>query len=75
MLKLYYNFFDNFCDVNKFEEVEKDTDSRYLDLAEEILDECILPSKRAEWKQKQNKNCRENFRADAKNNFPTYLLL
>ena len=46
-----------------------DTDSRYLDLAEEILDECILPSKRAEWKGKQNKDCQENFRAHAKNNF------
>ena len=69
MLKLYYIFFDNFCDVNKFKEIEMDTDSRYLDLAEEILDECILPSKRAEWKGKQNKDCQENFRAHAKNNF------
>ena len=26
MLELYYNFFDQFCDVNKFEELETDTD-------------------------------------------------
>ena len=26
MLELYYNFFDKFCDVNKFEELEMDTD-------------------------------------------------
>ena len=28
MLELYYNFFERFCDVNKFEELEMDTDSR-----------------------------------------------
>ena len=27
MLELYYNFFTKFCDVNKFEELEMDTDS------------------------------------------------
>ena len=48
MLELYYNFFDKFCDVNKFEEIEMDTDPLYLALSEEELDECILPSKRAE---------------------------
>ena len=37
MLELYYNFFDKFCDVNKFEELEMDTDSLYLALAEENL--------------------------------------
>ena len=26
-LELYYNFFSKFCDVNKFEELEMDTDS------------------------------------------------
>ena len=49
LLELYYNFFDKFCDVKKFEELEIDTDSLYLALAEEDLDDCILPSKRAEW--------------------------
>ena len=33
MLELYYNFFTRFCDVNKFEELEMDTDSLYLALA------------------------------------------
>ena len=33
MLELYYNFCDKFCDVNKFEELEMDTDSLYLALA------------------------------------------
>ena len=26
MLELFYNFFDKFCDVDKFEELEMDTD-------------------------------------------------
>ena len=69
LLELYYNFFDKFCDVNIFEELEMDTDSFYLDLAEEDLDDCIIPSKRAEWTEKRNKDCRDDFRADAKNNF------
>ena len=69
MFELYYNFLDKFCDVNKFEELEKDTDSLYLALAEEDLDERILRCKRAEWSEKRSKDCRDNFRADAKNNF------
>ena len=34
MLELYYNFFTRFIDVNKFEELEMDTDSLYLALAD-----------------------------------------
>ena len=48
MLELYYNFFTRFCDVNKFEELEMDTDSLYLALAEKELEDCIRPEKRAE---------------------------
>ena len=69
MLELYYNFFDELYDVNKFEELEMDTDSLYLALAEEDLDDCILPSKRAEWTERRSKDCRDDFRADSKNNF------
>ena len=46
MLELYYNFFDKFCDVNKFEELETDTDSLYLAVAEETLYDCIQPEKK-----------------------------
>ena len=66
MLELYYNFFDKFCIFNKFEELEMDTDSLYLALAEENLYDCNLPSKRAEWTEKRSKDCRDDFRADAK---------
>ena len=47
-LELYYNFFTKYCDVNKFEEVEMDTDSLYLALAEKELEACIRPEMRAE---------------------------
>ena len=38
MLELYYNFFTRICDVNKFEELEMDTDLLYLALAEKKLE-------------------------------------
>ena len=34
-LGLYYNFFKKFCDTDKYEELEMDTDSLYLTLSEE----------------------------------------
>ena len=49
MLELYYNFFKKFCDTDKYEELEMDTDSLYLALSEENLEDVILPEKRAEW--------------------------
>ena len=36
-LDLYYNFFDKFCEVNKFKELEMDIDSLYLDLAKSFF--------------------------------------
>ena len=48
MLELYCNFFTRFCDVKKFEELEKDTDSLYLALAEKELEDCMRPEMRAE---------------------------
>ena len=48
MLELYYNFFTKFCDVGKFEELEMDTNSLYLALAEKELEDCIRPEMKAE---------------------------
>ena len=48
MLELYYKFFTKFCDVTKLAELERDTDSLYLALAEKKLGECIRPENRAE---------------------------
>ena len=41
MLELYYDFFERFCDVNKFDEIEMDTDSMFLALSEQELYDCI----------------------------------
>ena len=48
MLELYYNFFDKFYDVNKFEELELDTDLLYLALPEENLHDSIRSEKEGE---------------------------
>ena len=65
--ELYYIYFDEFCDNNKFEELKMD--SLYLALAEEDLDEYILLSKPAEWIEMRSKDCRDSFKADGKINF------
>ena len=69
MLQLYYNFYDEFYDANNFEEFEMDTDLLYLALAEENLNDCIKPDKRAAWEKMCENDCRDSFQADAKTNF------
>ena len=59
MLELYYNFFDKLYDVNKFEELEMDTNSIYLALVEENLYDCIKPVKRAAWEKLRKNECRD----------------
>ena len=65
MLELYYNFFTRFCDVNKFEELEIDTDSLYIALAEKKLEDCIRCEMRAEWQTLRSNDCADSFTADA----------
>ena len=65
MLELYYNFFKTFCDTDKYEELEMDTNSLYLALTEETLEDVILSEKRAEWSQLPSKGCTDNFIANA----------
>ena len=69
MLELYYNFFDGFCDANKFEELEMDTDSLFLTLAHENLYDCIRPAKKQEWEALRQQDCNDSFQADAIQNF------
>ena len=69
MLELYYKFFTRFCDVNKFEELEIDTDSLYLALFEKKLDDCIRPEMRAEWQKLRSNDCVDKFTTDAVANF------
>ena len=42
------HFFIKFCDVNKFEDLEMDTDFRCLALAEKKLEDCIRPEMKAQ---------------------------
>ena len=69
MLELYYNFVEKFCDTDKYEELEMDTDSLYLASSEENLENAILPEKRAECSQLRSKDCTDNFTASATDNF------
>ena len=64
MLELYYNFFKKFCDTDKYEELEMDTDSIYLALSEENLEDVT-----SEWDQLRSKDCTDNFTANATDNF------
>ena len=68
-LELYYNCFERFCDVNKFEELEMDTDSLYLGLSEEELYDCIRVESKVEWELMRTKDCKDDFTAIAKTNF------
>ena len=71
MLELYYNFFKKFCDTEKYEELEMDTDSLYLALSEENLTDFLLPEKRNEWEALRSQDCTDSFTANATGNiFP-----
>ena len=65
MLELYYNFFTRFSNVNKSEELEMDTDSLYLALADKELEDFKRPETRAEWQKFRTKDCVDSFTADA----------
>ena len=64
MLELCYNFFIRFCDVNKLEELEMDTDPLYLALAEKELEDCMRLEMRAEWQRLRSNDCVVNFTAN-----------
>ena len=68
-LELHYNLFKKFCETDKYEKLEMDTDSLYLALSEENLEDVILPKKRAEWSQIRSKDFTDNFTANATDNF------
>ena len=49
LLELYHSFFERFCDVNKIEDLEMDTDSSYLVLSEKKLYDCIREESKVDW--------------------------
>ena len=60
-----------FCDTDKYEEPEKDTDPLYLALSEENLEDVLLPDKRAEWDKLRSKDWTDNSTVNATDNlFP-----
>ena len=69
ILELNYNFFERFCDVNKFEELEKDTDSLYLALFEKELNDCIREESKTEWELMRTEGCNNDFTANATTKF------
>ena len=69
MLELYYIFLKKFCDTDKYEKLEMDTDSLCLAFSAEILEDVILPGKRAEWDQLRSKDCTHNLTTIATDNF------
>ena len=62
-------FLQKICDTEKNEELEMDTDSFYLALSEENLEDVIIPKKRAEWDQLRSKDCTYDFTANGTDNF------
>ena len=69
MLELYYNFFKKFCDTEKNEELEMDTDFLYLALSQENLEDIILTEKRNKWEAIRSRDCTDSFTANATGNF------
>ena len=69
MLELSYNFLERFYDVNKFEEMEMDTDCLYLALSEKELYNCIREESKVEWRLMKTEDCKDDFTANATTNF------
>ena len=69
VLELYYNFFKKFCDTEKYEEPEMDTNSLYLALSEGNSEDIFLPEKRNEWKAIRSRDCTDSFTANATGSF------
>ena len=69
MLEFRYSSFKTFCDTQKYEEFEVDTDSLYLALSEEKLEDIILPQNGNEWETIRSQDCTDSFTANATGNF------
>ena len=67
--ELYYKFFKKFCDIEKYEELEMGTDSLYLPLSEENLEDILLPEKRNEGEAIRSRDCTDRFTGNATCNF------
>ena len=69
MLELVYNFFYRFCDSDKYEFIEMDTDSLYIAMSEKNIKDIIKPTMKEKWNQLRARDCRDDFQADNIANF------
>ena len=65
ILQLYYNFLAKTSDSHKYEEMEMDTDSQYLALAEKEVNDSLRSEKRQVWELLRSKDFHDLFTADA----------
>ena len=68
MLEVYYKFFNKFCDVKTFGELEMDTDSMYLAVVEKEQEHCIWLDLKTESKRLRSKECSDSFTAGPSGN-------
>ena len=64
MLQLFDNGFQVFCDPQKYELIEMDTDSLYMALSEANVEDFIRPEMKLLWQMTRENDCRKDFRAD-----------
>ena len=69
LLELYYNLFDKYCDVTKFEELEINTKLVYLALLEHNLYDSIRPAMKKDWKSLRSGDYTDAFSANSTANF------
>ena len=69
MLEPYHNFVKRFCDADKYEEIEMDTDSLYLALSAENFEDVVLPEKRDTWNVVRSADRIDTFTANAADTF------
>ena len=69
MLELYYNFLDKYCDKSKFVEIEMDTDSLYMAMSVDSVNQLVSEANNIEWMEIRSHDCRDDFEADAERNF------
>ena len=69
MLELCYKFFGRFCDVNKFEEFEMDTDSLYLAQSEKELYDFNREESEGEWELMRTEDSKDDFTTNGTTKF------
>ena len=69
LLQLFHNYFQLFCDSQKYDLIEMDTDSGYMALSEGKVEELIRAEMKIMWEMNQESDCRDDLRTDEHYNF------